>query len=549
MPRLWRRQRVAPGLLWVLISLLTAFRSGDAAEKVLKVFLYDHETFPTLHSEDQAFNRTFASYASPPLGGLVERLAGEQMHFAYLELALGIRPAVQKSSNFMLTDTADAADFVLVAVYEQAVCYNERLSRIFQRKQGFDHQKLPLHDALSCGRLYQNMYSLERRHSFQKAVWALYRALQASPRWQRHQGRDFVMISAKLHPWIFAQKLPYGQLEAGATPENLNFGQASAYQLALNAMFASIEERRIPEESGASVFIPLPYLVSKHKWWLRKPPENRRTFVQMDAGACETINHCEVCEAEGLPSSMDGGKTVIGPGGLRRQLFSQLHTLCRDERKKCSLMIFDGTIEEESGKVSCEQVADRHRGFANHEASLLAKTTRSNFCIVPRGDSAASRRFYNAILRLCIPVVISNAFPFPFPHKVDYSQFVIQVPEEQAFANTSAVVDTLMSIPLDQLREMRKKMKHARKELIYEGKAIANLLDALHHRMSYVMKVQYNIYAKDWKTGGLWPDSAERQDRDGASLAPFSPKYRQERRKRKRDAASAQTSAQAGQVG
>ena len=37
----------------------------------------------------------------------------------------------------------------------------------------------------------------------------------------------------------------------------------------------------------------------------------------------------------------------------------------------------------------------------------------STFCIIPRGDTASSRRFYCAILTLCIPVVISDAFVFP----------------------------------------------------------------------------------------------------------------------------------------
>ena len=48
------------------------------------------------------------------------------------------------------------------------------------------------------------------------------------------------------------------------------------------------------------------------------------------------------------------------------------------------------------------------------------------FCPVPRGDSAATKRFYCAVASLCIPVVASDHFPFPFAETVDYASFVIR---------------------------------------------------------------------------------------------------------------------------
>eukprot|EP00968_Pinguiococcus_pyrenoidosus_P025186 scaffold5657_cov270-Pinguiococcus_pyrenoidosus.AAC.1 len=122
----WKMRRHLAPLLLVCLSI----SSGSGAEEhAIPVFIYDHETLRTVLPGDATYNSTFNGYATPSLGGLVELLEDEGRHFADLELALGIRPAVEKSPKFTLTENPDDAEFILVSIYEQAVCFHYSLAR------------------------------------------------------------------------------------------------------------------------------------------------------------------------------------------------------------------------------------------------------------------------------------------------------------------------------------------------------------------------------------------------------------------------------------
>ena len=55
---------------------------------------------------------------------------------------------------------------------------------------------------------------------------------------------------------------------------------------------------------------------------------------------------------------------------------------------------------------------------------------QSDYCIVPPGDAPSSKRFYDAIAALCIPILISDYFMLAFENiPVDYEQALIQIPE------------------------------------------------------------------------------------------------------------------------
>ena len=86
---------------------------------------------------------------------------------------------------------------------------------------------------------------------------------------------------------------------------------------------------------------------------------------------------------------------------------------CNASGKQCKIIV----SEDESSRNTFLDDTD-----LRFEAEMAAAV----FCPVPRGDSAATKRFYCAVASLCIPVVASDYFPFPFAETVDYASFVIR---------------------------------------------------------------------------------------------------------------------------
>lgn len=83
---------------------------------------------------------------------------------------------------------------------------------------------------------------------------------------------------------------------------------------------------------------------------------------------------------------------------------------------------FEGTSQVRGTTVSGASRADTRRIFLD----TAARTRNATFCLVPAGYTASSRRFYEALAAGCIPVVISDHFPFPFSDVLDWSSAVIR---------------------------------------------------------------------------------------------------------------------------
>lgn len=59
----------------------------------------------------------------------------------------------------------------------------------------------------------------------------------------------------------------------------------------------------------------------------------------------------------------------------------------------------------------------------NMISSSMDRMARAVFCLVPRGITSTSRRLYEAIINICIPIILSNNFRVPFTnyhyHNID----------------------------------------------------------------------------------------------------------------------------------
>ena len=55
----------------------------------------------------------------------------------------------------------------------------------------------------------------------------------------------------------------------------------------------------------------------------------------------------------------------------------------------------------------------------------------SRFCLIPRGQSAWTRRTFEAFLSGCIPVLLSDHVALPFERFVDYSKMTVKWPGDR----------------------------------------------------------------------------------------------------------------------
>jgi hypothetical protein len=95
----------------------------------------------------------------------------------------------------------------------------------------------------------------------------------------------------------------------------------------------------------------------------------------------------------------------------------------------------------------------------------------SKFCLVVRGDTPHSHALFNAVKVGCIPVVISDWYPFyapPFPTTLDMQDFCIFLPEEEFLSNPEKALQSLRDIPDDEIKSKLESLKWAQQVMIME---------------------------------------------------------------------------------
>jgi hypothetical protein len=100
------------------------------------------------------------------------------------------------------------------------------------------------------------------------------------------------------------------------------------------------------------------------------------------------------------------------------------------------------------GRVTVKSTLDQEevRTFA----SLLQ---RSRFAFVPRGDALFSYRLFETMAAGAVPVIFSDGWVLPFSELLDWSEFSLHLPENQA----GRCLEVLRSIPDETVLKMRRK--------------------------------------------------------------------------------------------
>lgn len=98
----------------------------------------------------------------------------------------------------------------------------------------------------------------------------------------------------------------------------------------------------------------------------------------------------------------------------------------------------------------------------------------AKFCLVLRGDTTSSKRFFSAVAAGCLPVVVSDGLRLPFAASgmVDYSAFALFFPESVAMTpkGLRRMLDALRALPPSTYSHMRCALHEARRYLLYKDR-------------------------------------------------------------------------------
>lgn len=82
----------------------------------------------------------------------------------------------------------------------------------------------------------------------------------------------------------------------------------------------------------------------------------------------------------------------------------------------------------------------------------------SKFCLNPAGDTPSACRLFDAIVSLCVPVIVSDSIELPFEDVIDYRKIAIFV-ETNASVKPRYLVKMLRAIPNERILEYQDNLR------------------------------------------------------------------------------------------
>lgn len=89
-------------------------------------------------------------------------------------------------------------------------------------------------------------------------------------------------------------------------------------------------------------------------------------------------------------------------------------------------------------------------------ASLGMHTSR--FCLHPAGDTPSACRLFDAIVSLCVPVIVSDYIELPFEDVIDYRKIAVFVDSDTA-VTPGNLVKLLRGVSSERILEFQKELK------------------------------------------------------------------------------------------
>lgn len=82
----------------------------------------------------------------------------------------------------------------------------------------------------------------------------------------------------------------------------------------------------------------------------------------------------------------------------------------------------------------------------------------SKFCLHPAGDTPSACRLFDAIVSLCVPVIVSDNIELPFEDTIDYRKIAIFV-ETSTAIKPGYLVSALRAVTPARILEYQKELK------------------------------------------------------------------------------------------
>ncbi|TKY59007.1 arabinosyltransferase ARAD1 [Spatholobus suberectus] len=91
----------------------------------------------------------------------------------------------------------------------------------------------------------------------------------------------------------------------------------------------------------------------------------------------------------------------------------------------------------------------------------------SKFCLHPAGDTPSACRLFDAIVSLCIPVIVSDIIELPFEDTIDYRKIAVFV-ETTSAIKPGYLVSKLRAVTPDRVLEYQKELKEVKRYFEYD---------------------------------------------------------------------------------
>jgi len=123
----------------------------------------------------------------------------------------------------------------------------------------------------------------------------------------------------------------------------------------------------------------------------------------------------------------------------------------------------------------------------------------SRFCLVPRGKSAWSSRFFRVLFAGCVPVLLNDEYEPPFEAFLDIPHWLVKWPMRRV---DDGLLEYLRSVPLSTLESMRQSLAGDRCWYVYPP-------SALDYEQTDLMKGKLDGICPEWRTqnafvGVMW---------------------------------------------
>ena len=125
--------------------------------------------------------------------------------------------------------------------------------------------------------------------------------------------------------------------------------------------------------------------------------------------------------------------------------------------------------------------------------------SKSKYCIIPRGDSASSKRFYDAVMYGCIPIIISDSFHLPFDEtQIFWEKCTIKIKNK----NIEELPKIINNITDNQYQKMFNYLLMAREFIRFDNgitsnNGVGSILWELFYRYQFIKDKNVEINKKE----------------------------------------------------